>query len=161
MDAARRQQLISAYEQGAQQVRDAVAGISEVELDARPAPGEWTVREIIHHLPDSEMTSAIRLRRLLVEDNPVLAGYDENAFARALHYQTRPIHTALDLLDATRRVSAELLSRMTEDDWARYGTHSESGRYTCETWLEIYATHAHDHAEQIRRTRAAASRPSA
>ena len=157
MDAARRRRLVEAYKQGAQEVRDAVAGATDAELDARPAPGEWTAREVVHHLPDSEMTSAIRLRRLLVEDRPVLAGYDEEAFARSLHYGERPIAAALDALEATRRVTAELLERMSDEDWAREGTHTESGRYTCETWLEIYAAHAHDHAEQIRRSRRSAA----
>lgn len=153
MDASRRRQLIDAYNRGAREVRDALAGATDAELDARAAPEEWTVREIVHHLPDSEMSSALRLRRLLVEDGPVLGGYDENAYARRLHYQTRPIDAALDLLESTRRVTAELLERMTEEDWTREGTHTESGRYTCETWLEIYAVHAHDHAQQIRRSR--------
>ena len=157
MDPRERRRLIEIYKQGAHQVRDAVAGATDAELDARPGPGDWTPREVVHHLPDSEMTSAIRLRRLLVEDHPVLPGYDEEAFARLLHYRERPIEAALDALDATRRVTAELLERMSEDDWAREGTHTESGRYTCETWLEIYAAHAHDHAEQIRRSRRAAT----
>lgn len=78
--------------------------------------------------------------------------------SRVLHYQARPIDGALDLLEATRRVTAELLDRMSDEDWRREGTHTESGRYTCETWLEIYAAHAHDHAEQIRRSRSAGTR---
>jgi hypothetical protein len=157
VDGSERRRLIGIYKQGAREVREAVAGISDAELDARSAPGEWTPREVVHHLPDSEMTSALRLRRLLVEDNPVLAGYDEEAFARTLHYGERPIEGALDLLEATRRVTAELLDRMSEDDWRREGTHTESGRYTCDDWLRIYATHAHDHADQIRRGRRAAA----
>ncbi len=156
MDPEQGAQLIQRYRGGARRVRDALEGITEAELDARPAPGEWTVREVVHHLPDSEMTSAIRLRRLLAEDAPMLGGYDEERFARTLRYGARPIDDALELFDLTRRVTAEILERMTEEEWAREGTHSESGRYGCETWLEIYAAHAHDHAEQICRAREAA-----
>ena len=113
----------------------------------------WTAREVVHHLADSEMTSAIRLRRLLAEDRPVINGYDEETFARVLGYAERPIEAALDAFSAARRTTGEILARMTDADWAREGTHSDSGRYTAEDWLQIYAAHGHDHAQQIRRAR--------
>jgi hypothetical protein len=156
MDPAERARLIQRYREGVQRVREALEGITEAELDARAAPGSWTAREVVHHLPDSEMTSAIRLRRLLAEDAPLLGGYNEERFAVTLRYSTRPIEDALELFDLVRRVTTEILERMTEEEWTRRGTHSESGPYGCETWLEIYAAHAHDHAEQIRRARDAA-----
>jgi hypothetical protein len=65
----------------------------------------------------------------------------------------RPLEASLDALSAARRSTAELLDRMSEADWQRSGTHSESGRYSAERWLEIYAEHAHEHAEQIERAR--------
>jgi len=148
-----RTKLIAQYAQGHQAILDALAGSTPEELDAHPADG-WSPREIVHHLADSEMTSAIRLRRLLVEDQPVINGYDEEAFAKQLHYADRPVEAALDALSAARRTSLELLERMSEADWQRAGTHSESGPYTAEDWLQIYAAHAHDHADQIRRARA-------
>jgi hypothetical protein len=101
------------------------------------------------------MASAIRLRRLIAEDRPVIQGYDQDEYARRLYYQ-RPIQASLDAFRAARETTAQLLERMTEAEWAREGTHSESGRYTVERWLEIYANHAHNHADQIRRARAAA-----
>jgi hypothetical protein len=109
----------------------------------------------VHHLADSEMTSAIRLRLLLATERPTISGYDENEFARRLHYE-RPIKASLAALEAARRSTAEILDRMGESDWMRGGTHTDSGRYTTDTWLEIYAVHAHNHADQIRRARAAA-----
>ena len=136
---------------------EALAGATEAELDAHPAPGKWSAREIVHHLADSEMTSAIRLRLLLASDRPVIAGYDENEFARRLHYD-RPIGASLQAFAAARLTTAELLDRLGDTDWAREGTHSESGRYTMDTWLEIYAAHAHNHAGQIRRAREAAKK---
>jgi len=89
MDADARAGMIQQYEQGYAAVEDALAGATEAELDARPAPSEWTAREIAHHLADSEMTSAIRLRRLLAEDDPTINGYDQNAFAKDLFYSER------------------------------------------------------------------------
>jgi hypothetical protein len=156
MRQEQRSALIDRYGHGYQAVTDALQGLTDPELDARPLAGEWTVREIVHHLADSEMTSAIRLRRLLAEDRPLIAGYDERAFARRLHYD-RPIDSSLEALRAARRSCASLLDCLAEDEWLREGTHSESGRYTVETWLEIYAAHAHDHAAQIRSVRAAAA----
>ena len=155
MDAENRKKLIDQYKDGHRAVAEALAGVTEAELDAHPAPGKWSAREITHHLADSEMTSAIRIRLLLAADRPSIAGYDENEFARRLHYD-RPIGASLAAFEAARRTTAEILDRLTEADWAREGTHSESGRYTMDTWLEIYAVHAHNHADQIRRAREAA-----
>ena len=143
----------SAYAEGHQAVLDALRGITDAELDARSSPDQWTAREVVHHLADSEMTSAIRLRRVLVEDHPDIPNYDEEAFAKRLHYTERPIQAALDALSAARRTTLEILERMTEQDWQRSGTHSESGPYSAQTWLEIYAAHAHDHAAQITQAR--------
>jgi hypothetical protein len=152
MDEVTRRGLIQRYRAGYGVVTEALRGITSAELDARPSMSEWSAREVVHHLADSEMTSAIRLRRLLAEDAPVLVAYDEKEFARRLYYE-RPIEASLEALRAARNVTAEILERLTEADWAREGTHSESGRYTVEGWLEIYAAHAHEHAEQIRRAR--------
>ncbi len=122
-------------------------------MDARPAPGKWSPREIVHHLADSEMTSAIRLRLLLTQDALFIWAYDQEEFARRLHYD-RPVATALEAFGAARATTAELLERMSPSDWAKTGTHAEIGPYSVERWLEIYAAHAHDHADQIRRARA-------
>jgi hypothetical protein len=153
MDPQTRSALIVQYKDGYRAVAEALAGATDEELDARPGVGKWTAREIVHHLADSEMTSGIRLRLLLAADRPAIQGYDQDEFARRLHYD-RPIDASLEALRAARRTTAELLDRMTEDDWRREGTHSEVGRYTAERWLEIYAVHAHDHANQIRAARA-------
>ena len=152
MDHTTRQALIERYKDGYRAVAAALAGATDAELDLRPADG-WSPREIAHHLADSEMTSAIRLRRLLAENNPTIVAYDEAEFARRLHYD-RPIASSLAILQTTRAASAELLERLTDADWTRAGTHSDSGPYSVEDWLTIYAAHAHDHAEQITRARA-------
>jgi hypothetical protein len=146
-----REELITRYREGPAVVEQSVAGVSDQGLDRRPAQGEWSTREVVHHLADSEMTSAIRLRKLLAEDSPTLQGYDEQEFARRLHYDVRPIGPSLAALRGARDTTASILDHLTEDDWQRSGMHSESGGYSVQTWLEIYAAHAHDHAEQIRR----------
>jgi hypothetical protein len=157
MDAQAREQLVRQYKDGYRAVADALAGAKDHELDARPAPGKWTAREIVHHLADSEMTSAVRLRLLVASDRPAIAGYDQDEFARRLYYD-RPIEASLEAFKAARRTTSEILDRMTEAEWQREGTHSEVGRYTVDRWLEIYARHAHDHAQQILNARRAAGR---
>jgi DinB superfamily len=159
MDPDRRAALIATYREGHAAVLASVAGITDAELDARPTgEGEWTPREVVHHLADSEMTSALRLRRLIAEEQPVIAGYDEAEWARRLHYDDRPIGPSLDALAAARATTADILARLTDAEWGRVGTHTESGAYGVERWLEIYAAHAHEHADQIRRVRASAER---
>lgn len=152
-----REQLIAQYEDGYRAVAEALAGISDAELDAHPRPGGWSAREIVHHLADSEMTSAMRLRRVLAEDRPEIKGYDQEEYARRLHYD-RPWQSSLEAFRWARVTTAELMACLSEADWLREGTHSEHGRYGLDTWLQIYAVHAHRHAEQIRAARASAAR---
>jgi hypothetical protein len=152
MEANERAELLRTYENGADAIRAAIDGITEDELDARPGSDDWTPREVVHHLADSEMRAAIRLRQLIAEDAPVIQGYDEKIYTRALHYD-RPIGASLDAALASRRASAELLAKLSPEEWTRSGTHTESGAYSVEDWLRIYASHPHDHAEQIRRAR--------
>jgi DinB superfamily len=157
MDKDTRDQLIDRYKDGYRVVAEALAGAKDEELDARPAPHKWNAREIAHHLGDSEMTAAIRLRWLIAIENPQIVGYDQDDFARRLYYD-RPIEASLEAFKAARRSTAEILDRLTEEQWKRGGTHTELGhvRYTVEHWLEIYADHAHKHAEQILVAREAA-----
>jgi len=157
MDAATRQKLVDQYKDGYRVVAEALAGVTAAELDSHPAPGKWSAREIVHHLADSEMTSAVRLRLLLAADRPQITSYDQDEFAHRLHYD-RPIEASLEAVKAARRSTAELLDRMTEAAWTREGTHPEHGPYSIERWLEIYAVHAHDHARQILSARASAAR---
>ena len=148
MDEKTRRKLIDKYKEGYAVVAEAVTGATDEELDRRPAPNKWSAREIVHHLADSEMTAAIRLRLLVGEDRPAIAAYDQDKFARRLHYD-RPIAKSLEAFKAARDSTAELLDVLTPDDWKREGVHSEMGRYSLEIWLEIYAEHAHKHAGQI------------
>ena len=155
MTAEERAALLTRYRDGAAAFRDAVADAADAELDERPIQGEWTVREIAHHLADSELTSAVRLRRLVAEDAPVIQGYDEMAFVRRLHVTARPIASSIEAAAAARASTLTILLALTEAEWARTGTHSEHGAYSVEGWLREYADHPWDHAEQARRVLAA------
>ena len=156
MATASRMEQIERYRQGYAAITEALDGITSAALDAREAPGEWSPREIVHHLADSEMTAAIRLRLLIAEHEPHIVGYDQEGFARRLHYD-RPVEPSLAAFRAARETTAAILDRMTEHEWSRQGTHSEMGAYSVTDWMNLYAAHAHDHADQIRRARAAAN----
>ena len=154
MDIATRKKLIEQYKDGYRVVSDALKGASDRELEAR-LPGKWSVREIVHHLADSEMVAAVRLRRIVAEDRPGIRASDMGGYARRLFYD-RPIQGSLELFRIVRLSMAEILERMTDAEWAREGIQSEGGRFSAEKWLDIFAKHAQTHADQITRTRAAA-----
>ncbi len=151
MTQEERKELIAKYAAGFDEVVNALEGFPADKLTAHPIAGKWSAAEIVQHLADSEMTSAIRLRRLLVEDKPVIQGYDQDLFATRLLYNERDIAPAMEAFRGARATTTQLLERMTDADWLREGAHTESGHYTAEDWLEIYAAHAHGHADQIRR----------
>jgi len=128
------------------------AGPARLKAEAmtwRPAPGEWSAHEIVCHCADSETNSYARIRVLLTEKNPVIQGYDQDRWAKTLDYHRHPLEPAIATVDGVRANTAALIRRLPDDAWAREGRHAESGRYTAEDWLTIYAEHLEGHARQI------------
>ena len=157
MLADERKKLIDQYRAGYAAVSEALIKITPEELEFKPGPGKWSVRDIIHHLADSEMTAAVRLRFLLAQDRPTIQRYDQDEFARRLHYD-RPHEASLELFRVARQSTAEILDRLTPAEWIREGMHTEAGPYGVEAWLKTYSEHAHKHARQIRVAREAATK---
>lgn len=155
MTNGERAELIARYRAGYGALQAALEGLAPAELDWRPGPEAWSVRDVVHHLEDAELTGAGRLRRLLTEAAPFLPAFDEEVYRARLAYAERPIEPALDAVRAAHATTAELLDRLTPGDWAREGTHSEDGPYSVERWLRFHAAHTHDHAAQIRQLRLA------
>ncbi len=151
MNQENRKILINRYADGFAAVTEALKDFPLEMLTARLLADKWSATEIVQHLADSEMTSALRLRKLLSEDFPVIFGYDQDRYAEKMRYNSRDIAPALRAFRAARETSLQLLEQMDETDWQRRGWHTEHGIYTIETWLEIYAAHAHGHADQIER----------
>ena len=119
MTSAERVELIDRYKQGYAEVTTALAGIAPEELDWKPAKSEWSAREVVHHLADSEMIAAVRLRRMLIADDAQLWRYDPDELAVRFTYAERPLEAAMALFQTVRAYTAELLDRMTEADWAK------------------------------------------
>ncbi len=155
MTPDQRKALVEKYKAGYSEVVAALDGFPAEKLTARPFPGKWTAAEIVHHLADSEMNSAIRIRKLLAEKHPVIQGYDQDEWTRVLHAHDRPLEPSLLAFRGARESTAQLLDRMTDEDWRRHGWHSEAGAFHAELWLEWYSAHAPHHADQLRRLREA------
>src|ERR1700694_6051734 len=157
MARSNRAELMRRYREGPAVPSDALSGLNESQLDHKPADGGFSAREVVHHTADSEMTSAIRLRRLVAEEHPAITGYDPELFAARLHYAARPVQPSLDAIRSARESTASILDALSEEDWERAGIHNEMGAYSIDTWLEVYAAHCHNHADQIRRVVAEAA----
>jgi hypothetical protein len=151
MTADEREQLILRYERGPQLLRDALAGVPAEALPWRPAPGKWSAHEVVCHCADSETISSTRIRFLLGEDDPTIVAYDQDRWAQRFDYHALPLEASLRQVEAVRAWTALLIRRLPESAWSRAGTHTESGRYTAEQWLQIYAEHLEVHARQIAR----------
>src|ERR671919_1644345 len=111
MEQGTRAKLVERYKEGTRVFAEALEGITDGELDAHPGPAEWTAREVVHHMADSEMTSAIRLRRLIAEDAPTIQGYDQEEYAQRLFYSERPIEPSVEAVGPARRTPAGMLDR--------------------------------------------------
>ena len=151
MTSAERQQRIDQYERGPLRLHDALNVVPDAAVKWRPAPGKWSVHEVICHCADSEMNGGVRLRYVLAENDPLLMGYDQDAWARILDYHARPLEPALAVVEAVRANTTVLLRALPDEAWARAGRHSESGPYSVESWLRIYSDHLEGHVRQIQR----------
>ena len=133
--------------------RDAVRGLNDSQLDTPYRPGGWTVRQVIHHVPDSHMNSYVRFRLALTEDEPLIKPYDEKRWAELTDASSEPVEVSLQLLDALHRRWVVLLRSLSDADYARRFRHPELGVVRLDTSLAAYAWHCRHHAAHITRLR--------
>lgn len=150
-----RQEKIELYRRGPARLKEALSKVPHEALKWRPGPDQWSVHEVICHCADSETNAAARIRFLLAEKNPVIMGYDQAQWAQTLDYHQLPMEVALATVEAVRANTVPLLLRMSEADWRREGSHTENGRYSAESWLDVYSEHLEKHSGQIERNLAA------
>lgn len=141
--------LIRRYEEGPALLRKALETVPKEALQWRPAPGKWSVHEVIIHCADSETNAHMRIRYLLGEADPVIMGYDQDTWARLLDYHSLPIEPAMATIAAVRANTVPLLKGLPESAWKKTGRHSEHASYGVEKWMELYAEHLEVHARQI------------
>lgn len=137
------------------ELRAALAGLSESALHRPEAPGKWSIAGVVQHLADSEVVIGWRLRLVLGQDRPPITGFDQDGWAQGLDYAHADVPAALRLLAANREANLALLRRLTPAQWAREGEHSERGPESVALMAKLYAGHDLAHLAQIRRIRAA------
>ena len=141
----------AAYEAATQYFLNLARGVTAEVIDVH-AENEWSARQCIHHMADSEAQSYARLRRLVAEPNPVIQGYDENLWAKdqTLGYTELPIENSIAVFTAVRAASLDIIKRLKPEQLELTGTHTEAGEYSIKRWLETYTRHANNHADQIK-----------
>ena len=155
LSTAERENLIRRYEEGPARLKAALAKVPAEAMKWRPGKGKWSVHEVVCHCGDSEANGALRIRYLVAEKDPLIVGYDQARWAEVFEYHDAPIEPALATVEAVRANTAALLKRLPEKVWSVTGRHTESGSYTAEDWLGIYAEHLEKHSGQIERNLAA------
>lgn len=142
-------ELLERFRRGPELVAVATTGVAGEQLDFSPAPGKWSIRQIVWHLADAELVGAVRLRRVIAEDDPVLEAYDQDAWTSRLGYSKRRFSPALEAFRRVRTENYELLKDLPEEAFSRTGRHTESGPLTLLDLVRLQAEHAERHARQI------------
>jgi hypothetical protein len=130
-------------------LRDAVHGLTQQQLDTPYRPGGWTVRQVVHHLPDSHMNAYVRFKLALTEDEPTIKPYDEALWANLADSRETPVEVSLALLDALYQRWMILLHSMRPEDFSRRLRHPERGIETLDSKLAEYAWHGRHHLAHI------------
>lgn len=144
-------ELADAYAAATAEFDALASSVPADRLDAH-TPGEWSARQIIHHMADSEAQSYARLRRLIAEPSgSVIQGYDEAGWAECetLGYTTLPVANSLNIVRAVRAASLDIIRRLDAEDLDVFGIHTESGNYSVRTWLDNYVDHPISHGKQL------------
>ncbi|MCE9500919.1 MAG: DinB family protein [Leptospira sp.] len=119
--------LLEAYEDGIGKIAKSVQGLFKEHLDARIGPGKWTIRQVAVHLLDSDLEISYRIKSVLAQDIPLLFYYDETKWAEKLFYEVQNLELVTSLFDLNRRITADILKRIKEEDFERKGVHTVRG----------------------------------
>ena len=135
------------------QLRLAVAGLTDEQIDSPYRPGGWTVRQTVHHVGDSHMNAFVRFRLALTEDKPTIKPYNESEWAKLPDMTLDPA-ISIQLLDALHQRWHAMLLAMTDADFAREAIHPENGTRALDWFLQLYAWHGRHHIGHIKLTAA-------
>ena len=130
-------------------LRAAVKGLSDAQFDTPYRDGGWTVRQVVHHVPDSHMNSYVRFKLALTEDEPMIKPYAEDRWAELADTKATPVEVSLTLLDSLHDRWVRLLRTLTPEEWKRTFRHPELGPMTLEKTLALYAWHGRHHVAHI------------
>ena len=145
----RRRQWIDQIAEAPTQLRAVLRGLTEAQLDTPYRPGGWTVRQVVHHLPDSHMNSYVRFKLALTEQEPTIKPYNEKEWAELAEARMAPVEVSLALLESLHRRWVLMLRNLAPADWARAFRHPERGLMKLDTTLALYAWHGQHHVAHI------------
>jgi uncharacterized damage-inducible protein DinB len=151
---AERDIAISQIEATPEGLRNAVAGLSHEQFDTPYRPGGWTVRQVVHHLPDSHLNSYVRMKLALTENEPTIKPYDEALWAKLQDSNDTPVEVSLTLLEALHHRWDVLMRSLQPEDFARRLRHPERGTMTLDDMVGLYAWHGRHHVAHITALRA-------
>jgi hypothetical protein len=144
-----RRPLIGAIAEAPARLASAVANLTPAQLDTPYRPGGWTVRQVVHHVPDSHLNSYVRFKLALTEDEPTIKTYEEGLWAELGDIKTTPVETSLALLENLHKRWVVLLGSLTPAEWERKFRHPKMGPVTLNQTLALYAWHGRHHVAHI------------
>jgi hypothetical protein len=144
-----KQTCLEEIAQAPAKLRSAVQGLSDVHLDTPYRPGGWTVRQVVHHLPDSHLNSYVRFKLALTENEPTIKTYAEDRWAELDDTKTTPVEVSLTLLESLHDRWMRLLRSLTPEEWQRTFRHPDMGAMNLEKTLALYAWHGRHHVSHI------------
>jgi DinB family protein len=144
-----RDQLIDDIERAPAALREAVRGLSAQQIATPYRDGGWTVRQVVHHVPESHMNAYIRFKLALTEDEPTIKPYMEDRWAQLPDVQSTPLEVSLGLLDALHDRFVRVLRGMKPEEWGRAFRHPELGLVRLERNLALYSWHGRHHVAHI------------
>ena len=150
LDVRTREELFAVLESTPARIRSLVTGLSDAQLDTPYRPGGWTVRQVVHHVPDSHMNSYVRMKLAVTENQPTAKTYEEALWAELPEAKTGPIAMSLDLLDALHRRWLAFLRALPDIEFRKTFSHPQWGIVSLDEALGIYAWHCRHHTEHIR-----------
>jgi uncharacterized damage-inducible protein DinB len=145
----RRRELIDQIEETPARLREAVAGLNAEQLDTPYRPGGWTVRQLVHHVPDSHMNAYVRFRLALTEDEPAIKTYEEARWAELPDSRSVPVDVSLTLLEALHRRWVALLRALPEADYQKTLKHPDWGTINLDELLGLYSWHGRHHVAHV------------
>jgi hypothetical protein len=148
-----RERCIAEIEATPRMLAAAVDGLTAEQLDIPYRPGGWTVRQVVHHVPDSHMNAYIRIRLALTEDEPLVKVYAEAAWANLSDARQGPVDVSLTLLAALHTRAVALMRALTSAEWARTFRHPERGLLRIDQTAAMYAWHGRHHVAHVTRLR--------
>jgi hypothetical protein len=150
LDHATRSAYIDTLEQAPATLRALVSGRSDAQLDTPYRPDGWTVRQVVHHVPDSHMNAYLRMKFAITEEAPAIKAYDEARWAELPEAKTGPAEMSLALLEALHRRWVMFLRGLTDGECSRVYMHPELGRVTIDEAIALYAWHSRHHTAHIK-----------